>query len=130
YANRKASLSNYGNYLVLRHEIDGVEVFTTYAHLREIRADLKTGAAVRAGERIGTLGRTTNTREGISRDRAHVHFEIDVRLSDRFAEWFKKHLPRERNDHGAWNGQNLAGLDPRLVLLSQAKHKKDFNLAT
>ena len=129
YANRKASLSNYGNYLVLRHEIDGVEVFTTYAHLREIRADLKAGDTVRAGERIATLGRTSNTREGISRDRAHVHFEIDVRLSDHFAEWFQKHLPRERNDHGQWNGQNLAGLDPRLVLLAQVKQGKDFNLA-
>src|SRR5689334_5575574 len=49
YANRKASLSNYGNYLVLRHEIDGVEVFTTYAHLREIRSGLKAGDSVRAG---------------------------------------------------------------------------------
>ena len=27
--------------------------------------------------------------------------------------WFKKNsTPGERNDHGAWNGQNLLGLDP------------------
>src|SRR6185436_16440645 len=33
YINRRPSLSNYGNYIILRHSIDGIEVCSLYAHL-------------------------------------------------------------------------------------------------
>jgi murein DD-endopeptidase MepM/ murein hydrolase activator NlpD len=66
YVNRKPSLSNYGNYIILRHLVDGLEVYSTYAHLREVRTDLKAGDTVKSGETIGIMGRTANTREGIS----------------------------------------------------------------
>ena len=128
YINTRPSLSNYGNYIVLRHEIDGLEIHTLYAHLREVRAGLAPGQTVKAGEPIAILGRTSNTKEGISRERAHVHFEIDFVLSDRFPEWFRKTHPDQRNDHGAWNGQNLSGLDPRLLLLAQQKQGAAFSL--
>lgn len=129
YVNRKASLSNFGSYLVLRHEIDGLEVYSTYAHLREVGADMKPGATVKAGAPIGVMGRTANTREGISKERAHVHFELNLFVNDRFAEWYKKNLPGQRNDHGTWNGQNLLGLDPRAILLEQQRLGTKFNLA-
>lgn len=129
YINRRPSLSNYGTYIILRHLIDGLEVYTTYAHLREVRPDLREGSSVKTGETIGILGRTANTREGISKDRAHVHFEINLLLSDRFAEWHRKNLPGQRNDHGNWNGQTLRGLDPRLILLAQQREGPRFSLA-
>lgn len=129
YINRRPSLSNYGNYIILRHHIDGFEVYTTYAHLREARADLREGMNVKAGETIGIMGRTANTGEGISKDRAHVHFEIDLVINDRFAEWHRKNMPGQRNDHGNWNGQNLRGLDPRLILLAQQREGARFSLA-
>jgi murein DD-endopeptidase MepM/ murein hydrolase activator NlpD len=128
YLNEKSALSNYGRYVILRHTIDGVEIYSLYAHLREIRAGLKIGQSVKAGETIATLGRSTNTREGISKDRAHVHFELDLLINDRFAGWYKKKFPTQRNDHGLWNGQNLVGLDPRLVLLEQRAQGAKFNL--
>lgn len=128
YVNRKPSLSNYGNYLVLRHEIDGLEVYSTYAHLREVRADLKPGTPVQAGQQIGIMGRTANTREGISKERAHVHFEINLFVNPAFPAWYKKTFPGQRNDHGQWNGQNLIGLDPRAVLLEQRRLGAKFNL--
>src|SRR5213594_1812619 len=40
YINTRPSLSNYGNYIVLRHQIEGLEIYSLYAHLREIRAGL------------------------------------------------------------------------------------------
>jgi len=129
YINRRPSLSNYGNYIILRHQIDGIEVFTTYAHMHEVRTDLREGTSVKAGEAIGIMGRTANTHEGISKDRAHVHFEIDLVVSDRYAEWHHKNLPGQRNDHGNWNGQNLRGLDPRLILLAQQRDGAHFSLA-
>lgn len=128
YINRKAGLSNFGIYLILRHQVDGLEVYTTYSHLKEVRADLQTGHAVKAGETIGIMGRTANTSEGISKDRAHLHFEINLLLNERFAEWHRKHQPGLRNDHGDWNGRNLLGLDPRAILLAQQAEGDRFNL--
>jgi murein DD-endopeptidase MepM/ murein hydrolase activator NlpD len=128
YLNEKPSLSNYGNYILLRHSIDGIEIYSLYAHLREIRAGLKVEQSVKAGEVIATMGRTSNTREGISKDRAHVHFELDLFYNDAFATWYKKEFPKQRNDHGVWNGQNLVALDPRAILLDQQRLGPKFSL--
>ncbi|HYG24586.1 MAG TPA: M23 family metallopeptidase [Verrucomicrobiae bacterium] len=126
YINRKSGLSNYGNYIVLRHRIENLEVYSLYAHLSETVPGLKAGQEVKAGEQIAIMGRTANTREGISRDRAHLHFEINLLVNDRFSTWFKQNSPGERNDHGNWNGQNMLGLDPRLILLIEQNGR--FNL--
>lgn len=128
YINTRPSLSNYGNYIVVEHRVEGIEIFSLYAHLSAVRGGLKTGRKVAAGEVIATMGRTSNTRERISKDRAHVHFELDLFGNDRFPAWFKKAFPRERNDHGGWNGQNLFGLDPRLILLAERAEGNKFSL--
>lgn len=128
YINDKAGLSNYGNYVVLRHRIDGVELYSVYAHLREIQSGIRVGNVVAAGSAIGWMGRTTNTRERISKDRAHVHFELNLFVNDRFPAWYKRVFPGQRNDHGPWNGQNMIGLDPRLVLMASAEQGDSFNL--
>ena len=128
YINSKPSLSNYGNYILLRHSIDGIEIYSLYAHLREIRAGLKVGQSVKASEVIATLGRTSNTRQAISKDRAHVHFELDLFFNDAFISWYQKRNPKQRNDHGMWNGQNLVAIDPCAVLLEQKRLGAEFNL--
>jgi len=128
YLNAKPSLSNFGRYIIVRHPVEGLEIFSTYAHLSEIRAGLNAGQAVKAGEVIATMGRSANTHEGISMDRAHVHFELNLLVNDRFASWHKKALPDQRNDHGDWNGQNLLGLDPRAILLAEHNQGERFSL--
>jgi len=130
YINRRTGLSNFGNYLILKHSVDGVEVYSLYAHLSEVRADLKAGATVKQGEQVAVMGRTSNTAQAISKDRAHVHFELNFLLNDRFAEWYRKHRVGQRNDHGDWNGQNLVAIDPQQVLLTERSHGKAFNFAT
>jgi peptidoglycan LD-endopeptidase LytH len=127
YFNKKAGLSNYGNYIVMQHVIEGLEIYSLYAHLSQVRSDLAIGQTVKAGEVIGTMGRTS-TAEKIAKDRAHVHFELNLLLNDKFAAWFKKTSPTERNDHGAWNGQNMLGLDPREVLVAEHNPVKKFSL--
>jgi murein DD-endopeptidase MepM/ murein hydrolase activator NlpD len=128
YVNPHAGLSNYGNYVVLRHAVEGVEIYSVYAHLREVRKEIQVGRALKAGDAIGTLGRTAGTSEGISRDRAHLHFELNVFLNDRFSAWFKERNPGTKNDHGAWNGHNLNGLDPREIFLAQKRDGANFSL--
>ena len=103
-----------------------MEIYSLYAHLSAIRPDLKIGEAVKAGEVIATMGRTSSA-ETITKERAHVHFELNVLVNDNFAAWFKKNST-ERNDHGEWNGQNLNGLDPREILLGEHDPKGKFSL--
>jgi peptidoglycan LD-endopeptidase LytH len=128
YFSTRPSLSNYGNYLILCHQFERLEVFSLYAHLREVRQDLKVGQAVKAGEPIAVMGRTANTRETISKDRAHLHFELNLLVNDRFASWQKKTFPGQRNDHGAWNGQNLLAIDPAAILLGGHEQGAGFSL--
>src|SRR5215813_10860263 len=41
YVNMRPSLSNYGNYVVVRHKIEGIEIYSLYAHLHEVAPGLK-----------------------------------------------------------------------------------------
>jgi len=123
FFNKRPGLSNYGRYVVLRHRWDGVEVFTLYAHLREIPEGLVAGQPVRKGQVIGILGHSTNTREGIPADRAHLHFEINFMLNPNFRIWYPKRDPKAP-PFGNFNGLNLAGLDPAAFLRAYAADRK------
>jgi murein DD-endopeptidase MepM/ murein hydrolase activator NlpD len=112
YMNDRPALSNYGRYLVLRHLVGSVEVYSLYAHLSSLRGDLKLGQPVQMGEPIAVMGRTSNTAETITQERAHVHFELNLFYSEHFPTWFKKHFAGERNDHGLWNGEIWWALIP------------------
>jgi murein DD-endopeptidase MepM/ murein hydrolase activator NlpD len=128
YMNTRPSLSNYGKYVILSHQIEGIQIYSLYAHVKEFRPGVAAGQSVKAGEPIATMGRTSNTSQSISKERAHVHFELDLVINDRFSEWYRTSFPSQRNDHGAWNGQNLVGLDPRLLLLAQHEQGAKFSL--
>ncbi len=128
YVSTRPSLSTYGNYVVLRHQIEGLEIYSLYAHLREVRRGLQAGQPVKAGEPIAVMGRTANTRQTISKERAHLHFELNLLVNDRFAAWQKKTMPGQRNDHGQWNGQNLLAIDSRAILLHQRDSGGRFSL--
>jgi murein DD-endopeptidase MepM/ murein hydrolase activator NlpD len=127
YISMKPSLSNYGNYIVIRHVVEGIEIYSLYAHLSAIQPGVVIGKNVRQGEVIATMGRTSNA-EAIAKDRAHVHFELNLLVNDNFGAWFKKASPGERNDHGEWNGQNLNGINPREILLQEHNPNGNFSL--
>ncbi len=48
YINKRAGASNYGKYVVLKHVIEGIEVFTLYAHLSDFAPGLAAGKSVKA----------------------------------------------------------------------------------
>jgi murein DD-endopeptidase MepM/ murein hydrolase activator NlpD len=111
YLNRHAGNSNYGLYAVLLHRDPLGEIYTLYAHLAGFREGLAPGVTLRAGEPIGTMGRTP---AGIvPTSRAHLHFEIGLIANARFAAWFR--AQKLTPDHGNYNGQNLLGVDPLAV---------------
>jgi murein DD-endopeptidase MepM/ murein hydrolase activator NlpD len=117
YVNDRPGASNYGRYVVIGHDLGAHEVFTFYGHLA--RVAVQPGEAVAAGREIGTLGYTGT---GITKDRAHLHFEITFRIQDDYARWYaekgKKYGEETRNDHGDWNGLAFLGVDPVPVLLA------------
>ena len=120
YINPNVSASNYGKYIVLRHAIEGLQAYSLYAHLSKIREGLKVDQSVTGGDTLGVLGRTTNTRDAISKDRAHLHFEIGLQINTQFDSWFNHWYRGGKNHHGAWNGINLLGLDAADILQQDA----------
>jgi hypothetical protein len=102
----------YGRYVVLRHAEAGLSFYTLYAHLQSVAPELKTGAVVPAGATLGVMGRSDGAR-GFPKERAHLHFEVGVRLSPAFDKWYARQKDfTTPNRHGAWNGFNLNGTDP------------------
>ena len=68
------SMPGYGNVVVIKH--DG-KFKTRYAHLSKILT--KYGAQVSAGQMIGKVGSTGNSRaSGKTRDASHLHFEVEM----------------------------------------------------
>ena len=123
FINTKTGLSNYGRYIVLQHNWDGVQVFTLYAHLSAVAPGLVAGQPVKKEQVIGTLGHSANTRERITRDRAHLHFEVNLLINPNFRIWYPKHDPKAP-PFGNFNGQNLIGLDPAAFLRAYAADRK------
>lgn len=113
HVNEVAGDSSYGIYIVLEHLHFDLPVYTLYAHLASVGKGITPGVPVRAGQRLGLMG---NSAGGyvIPASRAHLHFEIGVRLADTsgFAEWYQAQNYETENRHGPWNGMNLAGIDP------------------
>ncbi len=121
YINRIAGNSGYGRYIVIEHESLDVPVYTLYAHLAAISPDIDTGTLVKGGQRIGTMGRSASY--SIPRTRAHLHFEIGLRKSNRFQDYYDFKRYGGKNLHGDYNGINLTGMDP-MIFFEQARTGK------
>lgn len=63
-----------GRYVRLSHRRG--QLVTSYMHLDEIRADLKPGMLIKAGEYVGTVGDTGTQHAG-----PHLHFAVSTRRS-------------------------------------------------
>lgn len=116
YVAASAGLSNYGRYIVLRHDWGQGPFFSLYAHLSA--AQVSAGQRVKAGTPLGILGYTGS---GIDQRRAHVHVELNLFLSSRFEEWHAASFATP-NHHGVHNGLNLIGLDLQSFYLAQQKN--------
>jgi len=75
---RRESRGLAGRFVSIEH---AAGIKTAYMHLDDIRADLVSGQKIRAGEPIGTVGRT-----GIRISGPHLHFAMSQRRAARF--WF------------------------------------------
>jgi len=128
YLANVAGQSNYGRYALVRHEWDGVEVFSLYAHVASFTPGLRVGQRVTRGQPIATLGHSGT--QNIPKDRAHLHFEICFQLNRNFARWFAPKLAKgDRNDHGNFNGLNFIGIDPTPIFRAAKESGANLRLA-
>ena len=112
YVSDSPGASNYGRYIVVHHDWGYGPFFSLYAHLKS--SDVAAGETVEAGAKIGGLGYTG---AGINKERAHVHVELNMILSDQFKRWYDRHFTTT-NRHGIFNGFNLVGMDIAGILIA------------
>jgi hypothetical protein len=112
HVNTKAGDSSYGRYVVIEHPGVSPAVYTLYAHLARVEGGIATGRTVKRGQTLGLMGRSAGG-YAIPKDRAHLHFEIGLRLTEDFSSWFTWKKFGSPNQHGLYNGMNLMGIDPK-----------------
>lgn len=109
YVNNVPGNSSYGRYLIIEHDTARPAFHTLYAHMRTITVE--TGQRIKSGDKVGIMGRSAGGYV-IPQSRAHLHFEMGLRLSDRFQDWYDRQEFGSQNHHGVYNGMNLVGWDP------------------
>lgn len=109
--NKIPAYSDYGRYVVIAHQQEGVSFYTLYAHLKSVDSRLILNSEIKGGSRIGRMGRSAGSYT-IPKQRAHLHFEIGLKLSRNFQNWYNRKSFESPNWHGQWNGMNLLGVDP------------------
>jgi hypothetical protein len=71
------------------------------------------------GQRIAVMGYTGT---GLNQERAHLHLELDLRLSRQFEAWYNASFKNDPNHNGIYNGMNLAGIDVARLYLALRKN--------
>lgn len=116
HVNATPGHSSYGRYVVVEHRWDDASYYSLYGHLAS--AAVQPGSRVVRGELLGRLGYSG---DGLDRERAHVHLELNLMLSRRFQSWYDHFIKTEPNRHGNYNGVNLTGLDIARLYLALRK---------
>ncbi len=130
YINYASSKSSYGRYIVLEHDHFRPILYSLYAHLDSFSPSLKVGDSVKEAEALGRMGNSSSFR--IPLNRSHLHFEIGLRLSEKFQNWYNRKTFKTPNSHGNFNGFNLVGIDPlsffKLYQAGKVKSPADYFL--
>ncbi|MBT3668071.1 MAG: M23 family metallopeptidase [Opitutae bacterium] len=125
YVNSTASYSAYGKYIVLEHPQLNPPLYSLYAHLHSITPNLKRGSRIVIAQEIGKMGNSSSGYR-IPLERSHLHFEMGLRLTDKFQNWYNKKPFTSKNRHDNFSGFNLVGLDP-LAFYTKYKNKSISN---
>ena len=110
YVNNVSSHSAYGRYLVIEHLGIQPAMYSLYGHLASINSRVKKGDTIKVAQPIGKMGNSASY--SIPLSRSHLHFEIGLRLTDKFQSWYDRKSYKSPNRHGNFSGFNLVGFDP------------------
>lgn len=108
--------SNYGRYLVIEHDWGEGKIYSLYAHLSAIQATL--GQQVQRGDTVAIMGFTGR---GINRERAHLHVELCLLISEQF-DAYHSALYGGKSAFGIYHGWNLLGMDLASILRQEKEN--------
>ena len=109
--------SNYGRYIVIKHDWGEGPFYSLYAHLSKCL--VKEGDKVQPRTPVAVMG---HTGEGINMQRSHTHLELNLMLNSQFGEWHDANFKSSPNRHGPYNGLNLSGMDIAALYLAHQKN--------
>jgi murein DD-endopeptidase MepM/ murein hydrolase activator NlpD len=81
--------TSWGNYVIIKHEIDGQAVFSGYAHMQAASSPLVVGQEIKVGDFVGLVGATGQV------SGAHLHLTIALDEPSRVIDpytWLKAHV--------------------------------------
>jgi peptidoglycan LD-endopeptidase LytH len=111
HVNLRPGESSYGRYIVLEHTGVTPAIYTLYAHLARVLPGIRPGVRVDRGQAMAIMGHSAGG-YSIPLDRAHMHFEMGLMVTDGFQAWYNRKRFGSPNENGIWNGINLMGFDP------------------
>ena len=117
HTNLVPGYSNYGKYIVIEHRWDGSSYYSLYGRLSSLA--VQPGDTAKRGQPIAVMGYTG---AGLNQERAHLHLELNLMLSQRFDAWYNAFFKNDPNHNGIYNGMNLAGLDIARFYLALRKN--------
>lgn len=84
---REDQKSDWGNHVVIQHDLpNGTRIFSSYAHLSEVDANLDIDDEVVKGQFIGHVGNTGKVR---GKTGVHLHFQIDKDRGGNHPYWLR-----------------------------------------
>lgn len=110
YINRTPGYSAYGKFIVIEHLEIVPNMYSLYAHLESIDKSLSNGSMVNVAQSLGRMGNTASYPIPLSR--SHLHFEMGLRLTNKFQDWYNRQKFPTPNRHGNYSGFNLVGINP------------------
>lgn len=108
--------SNYGRYIVVKHDWGFGPFYSLYAHLSKSLAT--EGQKVEPGTPIAIMG---HTGVGIDKPRSHTHVEINMMMNLHYGGGVEGVVKGSATGHGIYNGLNLTGFDISGLLLMNRK---------
>ena len=93
-------------------------LYPNYAFGEALQRDTAAFVTKAGGKVLGVMGHSSTNETAIPKERAHLHFEVGLLLSEKFQAWYDAEEDNRGtpNQHGIFNGQNLMGFDPTLLL--------------
>ena len=92
HVNKIGGKSSYGNLRYFRTPRTASPSLLSLRAFEQWEAGISNGKEVKSGRVLGLMGNTAST--GIPRSRAHLHFEIGLRLTDNFQNWYSSQSSR------------------------------------
>jgi len=107
---------------------EGMEIYSLYAHLSAIQPGIKNWRRGQSRTKSSPRWVGRPMLKPILKERAHVHFELNVLINDNFASWSKRLRPANAMIMANGTDKSQRPRDPRQILLAEQFNGTNFSL--